>query len=212
MSTLKLKKEIWFSDNAGELKLFETVFNKLAEIHQKYIDAEHEKDCPYWYGERTHVGLLAAAVFLCKGIAFEEYGNTKKKHHQNKHGRGDLWIKKHRMIFECEAKRLWLNLGRSDKNLKAIEASLEKAEGNVKELKKGKGLAICFVTPVIHESKVKGELPKQIQKLKEKVKDSCICDALAWIGFAAGSEQLKGEHYYTGLLLLIKKVNKVKLP
>ena len=53
------------------------------------------RDCPWWYLERTSVGFLAGAVWLCKGEAIEEYSTTKRFRKsrgtpKKRSGRGDL--------------------------------------------------------------------------------------------------------------------------
>lgn len=53
------------------------------------------RDCPWWYLERTSVGFLAGAVWLCDGEAIEEYSTTKRFRkprgtEKKGSGRGDL--------------------------------------------------------------------------------------------------------------------------
>jgi len=89
-----LKQKVWFSPKASKkLKSLNRIFKKLLSVHQDYIDGEDvEDDCPYWFGERPHVGLLAAAVWLSGNTALEEYGIPKTKVRKRKQGRCDLWI------------------------------------------------------------------------------------------------------------------------
>jgi hypothetical protein len=54
---------------------------------------EEDKDCPWWYLERTAVGFFSASVWSQGGKAIEEYGTDKKSRtHRKKtcNGRGDL--------------------------------------------------------------------------------------------------------------------------
>lgn len=55
------------------------------------------RDCPWWYLERTSVGFLAGAAWLCDGEAIEEYSTTKRFRKsrgtlKKRGGRGDLRI------------------------------------------------------------------------------------------------------------------------
>jgi hypothetical protein len=162
----------------------------------------------YWYGERPHVGLLAAAVWLSKGITLDEYGTNKNKRPHPKRGRCDLWIQKGKTDFECEAKHLWLRLGHVsvEKSLLKIETKTNNAVSDVIK----KGLALCFVTPAIHKenfSELKNSHRNLFQSLKERTKDNASWfDALIWIGFPEAHKNLNDAFHYPGLLLVIKEV------
>ena len=111
MKKILLEQTIWFSSEASKkLKSLEPVFNELLSVHLAYILGESGKDYPFWYGERSHVGFLAAAVWKYGGTAVEEFKTSKSKNKSSK-GRCDLWIRINKKIgFECEAKRLWVDL------------------------------------------------------------------------------------------------------
>jgi len=213
MNAKKLEKGIWISEGMSKkLKPLRPVFQALVDVHQEYIDADSNGsgDCPYWYGERPHVGFLAAAVWKNGGVALEEYGTSKRNEHKFKRGRCDLWIKIRQASFECEAKHLWLNLGRIKENINDIKNEAKKAKRDVKKLQNKVGISLCFVTPVIRQSKLsklKDANQELVKSLKDKLKNgSSWCDALVWIGFKKGQEKRNKNHYYTGLLIIIKAV------
>jgi hypothetical protein len=71
-----------------------------------------ERDCPWWYLERTSIGFLSAAIWKQGGRAIEEYGTDKKsKSEKSKKGlgRGDLMFsvkaKSRELWFVAEAKQ-----------------------------------------------------------------------------------------------------------
>jgi hypothetical protein len=187
----------------------EPVFNNLRSIHLAYILGEAGKDHPYWYNERTHVGLLAAAVWLSGGTALEEF--KAEKEHKNKGTRCDLWIRTNKAAFECEAKHLWLNLEEKTEDLiLKLGKKLHLAVQDVRSLEKHRGLAFCFAIPGIHcESKKRDTLDKLVHDLIESTKNPIknpSCDALVWIGFKKERNPMGNPCLLPGLLLAIKEV------
>ena len=212
MKNFQIEQHIWFSPNASpELKLLEPVFNKLKSVHLDYIRGESGNDNLYGYKERPHIGLLAAAIWLSRGTALEEFGAS-KKNCKNKQGRCDLWIRYNKAVFECEAKRIWLNLKKNTDDLRQkLDKKLTSTVKEVKRLEKGKGLALCFAIPGI-QSKSKqcdsldDRIGKLIESVKNPVKKKYHCDALIWIGFKTNNKPMGESHLLPGLLLAIREV------
>jgi hypothetical protein len=206
MKKIMLEQKIWFSNKASiKLTSLEPVFNNLLAVHLAYILGEKGKDYPYWYKERPHIGFLAAAVWLSGGTALEEYQAGRKK---RRLGRCDLWIRTNKVAFECEAKRLWLNLEKDTEELRQkIGKKLDSAAKEVENLEKGKGLALCFAMPSIHcKSKKRDTLDKLIYDLIESAKQIPKLHALVWIGFKKGTKPMGDPYLFPGLLLAIKEV------
>jgi len=131
---------------------------------------------------------------------------------KRKRGRCDLWVKLDNADFGCEAKRLWLNLGKNiERSTERIYERLEQAKRDVECLldAKGKGLALCFVTPVVHNSKL-ATLDIHVRNLIRKISSGSQYDALLWIGvkIRKGQKHFKDERefLYPGLLLAIREV------
>jgi hypothetical protein len=209
----RLKQQIKFSLNASkELKSLLPIFKKLRSVHQAYIDGEDGEDCPYWFSERPQVGLLAAAVWRSGGTALEEYGAHKRraKDVEITRGRCDLWIRTREAGFECEAKQLWLNMGNLrtktpelvEKVFEHKKDGLKSAISDVKRLKRSKGLALCFVLPVIQTQKFH-RLEPYLHKWVKLVKRESYWDAFIWI---QQNPPLGRKTKHPGLLLIIKEV------
>ena len=203
-----LVRKIWFSNPSKELRSLRRVLNELGDVHKDYI-AGGAGDCPYWYGERPHISLLSAAFWRQRGIALDEYGGHKIRERKRKPGRCDLWVKLNNADFGCEAKRLWLNLGKNiERSTKRIYERLDQAKRDVGCLldAKGKGLALCFVTPVVHKSKL-ATLDTQVRNLIKKISSGSQYDALLWIG-VKGQKHFEDQRnfLYPGLLLAIREV------
>jgi|GEM_PF-1148943 len=192
------------------------VFEKLIYVHQRYIAGEKGKgdDHPYWYTERPHVGLFAAAVWLSGGTALEEYKTKKSNKHKSNYGRCDLGFRIGKLGFECEAKRLWLALEYNSENLantiyKHKQNGLDQVIEDVKKLQNKDGLGFCFVIPGIRKSKfpdLNEILNNLIGSLQEK---NSGWDALVWIGVSKWqAPKEEKDFFFPGVLLLIKQSNK----
>jgi len=179
----KPRLKIWISPKASpELKKFKPALRKLGDVHEDYMQADGWQDYSFWYGERTHIGFLAAAVWLTRGTALEEYGT--KKSRGKKHGRCDLFVRTKRGDpgFECESKRAWIDLAkRTETCLRELERTLDLAFDDVTRVYSGKGLGLCFAA--IENSKVLPEqvLQKRLDALISEIERKRMCDALVWI-------------------------------
>ena len=174
-------------------------------IHRRFIQVCGDDPWPYWYGERPQVGLLAAAVWLENGVALEEHSVKKLKERKRKRGRNDLYLNIDKTLFECEAKRVPLNLGGNTKAGAAkVSKVLDWAIDDVKHLDGKKGLALCFVTLQILRKKSSDMEPK-LRLLRDSVRKKS--DALVWIGVDEANKlpgELSGEKWlFPGLLLAI---------
>jgi hypothetical protein len=203
-----LTQSIWFSSTASqELKSLKAVFQKLRSMHERYIEAEpcgDDSDCAFWYGERPNVGLLAAAVWLCGGTSLEEYGLVKSKGR----GRCDLWFRIGGTSFGCEAKHLPLILSDKASAHKVCKKLENVARDELKHCTcdPDRVLALCFVTPIIHEKKLAGR--NDYLREIESLKDDPRCSALVWIGVHKGKEPWRGDknQIFPGTFLAIKEV------
>jgi len=112
----------------GWVKVLDKYENKC-----KYLDSIH------WYNERTNVGALAAAGWLNKGIAMEEYSSTKTE--DEKHGRVDLYLQIKKLVAVCEAKMVSVSISKQAQWLTArknIKNSINEALKDCKKTFDGK--------------------------------------------------------------------------
>ena len=130
---VKLKLRVLFSPEASShLKSLKPVFAQLCKVHEGYINAAPPTETSFWHPERSQTGLLASAVWRQRGkTALEEYACDRRKRpdHPKHRGRRDLYIGVSKTAaFECEAKRVFVNLARSvEKSAKKVYESLNKA-------------------------------------------------------------------------------------
>jgi hypothetical protein len=207
----------WFSPKASkELRLLKPVFEKLAEVHKRYISFEPRSEISFWHRERSQVGLLATAVWECGFTALEEYSTPKKG--KGEKGRGDLYIRTDTSTtFECEAKWCEVNLGSLSHASVEIHEHLNEAGKEARRLREPehRHLALCFVTPRL---KPKGDvLTERLDGLiaEFEVEERSCCDAVIWVKAEEPIRRREGKKgpwlLYPGLLLVIKDVTKHKV-
>jgi hypothetical protein len=144
-------------DADGGLAGLKRVFECWREIHCRYHgqvslprrdgDRERRADCIWWTTERGNVGALAAAAWLARAPAVEEYRDCAVQPRE----RVDMWMQLDGASVHVEAKMHWLDLkdlGGEDTMLAGIEDELSRIE---KESARIQGcerhLALVFVVP-----------------------------------------------------------------
>ncbi len=113
-----------------------TLLRKWEKLITKYSSDDKEIDFPYWYGERSLTGLLAAAAWrLSDGWSLEEFANARYYRRKKYIGRGDLWIGIGNNSYTIEAKIVWP--GSTSRNaLKMINKALSEAKQQLLALDK----------------------------------------------------------------------------
>ena len=181
-----------------------------------------DKDCPWWYLERTAVGFFSASVWSQGGRAIEEYGTDKKSRTHKKtmcNGRGDLMFsvnsKSHEQWFVAEAKQSHPPLRGKLKVLKTrIRSKLKQARQDAVRCKRFgcSRLGLLFLCPyaaVRPPSLV--EIRKWISNLHAAYPKNKA--ALAWTfptvtrGLSYGTG--KKREFYPGVALLVRRPRRI---
>jgi hypothetical protein len=127
-------------------------------LHRRYFNEMYwdgkAHDVSYWYGERTHLGLFASAVWSAGGVALEEYGDEKKhwdKRRGPKQGRVDLYLSVGKLECIAEAKMHGLQCHQSYSPKDLAESLTDwcyDAKWDVKrDPHQGRRLGLVFVAP-----------------------------------------------------------------
>jgi hypothetical protein len=111
-------------------------------------------DLAYNYGERTNVGLIAAAATKKRCLVLEDFSCEKEAKHKRYLGRGDLWIREpnRERDYHFEAKATIPNLDKKDVT-REVTRSLREACDDAKNALAGYGhrpqrsAGIVFVIP-----------------------------------------------------------------
>lgn len=176
-----------------ELKSLKNVFREWTRIIDSMANT-WDDDCPWWYRERSHVGLLSAATFLAGGSALEEYSDRKGRGRKAtwKHGRVDLYLylKEFDCEFVAEAKHCFYDLHKPEKSRDCLKDQLTSAcddVGKVHRYCEEQRMGIVFAVPHYkkeakrrgdkEEAKRRGDLLRIWQADLRSIK----CEALAWV-------------------------------
>ena len=195
-------------------------FNKLLREWISVIDRlrqewEEDPDFPWWYNERACVGTFAAAVWLCGGLAFEEYLSEKvkdraklAKSQKKSPGRTDLYFSYHGNEYIVEAKQCWPKLESSKSPAKKIKQKLDDATKAAMEVYENYGtrLAMVFAVPRALQSS-QGNLFSLMENWMSKVSTVENSYSARAFFFLESDIKAKDEDWiYPGVGLFIKKL------
>jgi hypothetical protein len=169
-------------------------------------------DAPWWYNERTSVGVLAGALWKYGDWVLEEFGAPKligpKKNRYT--GFCDIAFGVHGQDCWGEAKQCWPTLNGKN-SVQMVSTNLERAS---KEVRSGrergyKGLAIVFVTPKVKVSKANQEqIDSYIKNYVDQLK-TILNITLVWI-FPAPARYLYPDndhwssYYFPGVIMALR--------
>jgi len=160
--------------------ILKKVLTNWFEVTTDYASEWSWKDVHWWYGERTAIGFLAAAVWKSGGVALEEY-RTKKKS-KTTPGRCDLHFRLARNAsYIVEAKKLtvWIT-DKSEKSMNKIREALDLAHKDATRLTEPeKKLGIAFVS--FRVRKKYRDCTPLIKKWDEVARNQHFFDHAAWI-------------------------------
>jgi hypothetical protein len=199
-----------FSGTRGARGDFKRVFEQWMKINTRLANEWAEfNDAPWWYNERASLSLLAGAVWVCGGTAFEEYAADKKNLAQRLRykGRSDIYFVLGDKHFVAEAKWHWSGATRSGRRTaETIRSKLRSATNDVRKQPRVEGqtpLGILFVTPYIKRSENK-RVDELIEGWLEELK--CVrCSRLAWV-FPKSARLLGLKSICPGVAVLIDEI------
>lgn len=186
----------------------------MKELVEEWAD---DGDAPWWYNERTSVGLFAAAVWKKGGHAIEEYTTNKKFRNNrgktnNKYGRGDLlFYLNSNKTFVAEAKQEYLSLNRSPDTKKVISLLTIARKDSVCVPNYGiaRRLGMVFMVPYSKSKPTDERIRQWISKIEEIAEKQEI--AAVWTFPNVAREKIYWKekdgtrHYYPGVMLLLKQ-------
>jgi hypothetical protein len=182
----------------------------------------NQRDCPWWYLERTSVGFLSGAVWNQGGRAVEEYGTDKKsltikrnKKQKRRLGRGDLMFsvksKSSERWFVAEAKQNHPPLNGKYKTLHNLVTRRLRAARKDAARCRGFGcsrLGLLFLCPYVpHRPPKLCEIHDWIRSVKRIAKSKNA--AVAW-SFPSVARTLSDDDakkridYYPGVALFVR--------
>jgi hypothetical protein len=175
------------------------------DLNVRYARDWKWKDCPWWYNERTFVGLLAAAAWRTGGHSLEEYATRKQYRRGQYAGRGDLYFRLKSGGYIAEAKHEWLRAGsRAQMAPSRLSELLRNARSSVvdAETTRCKKLGLLFIVPTVPKRQ-RGDIRTLVERLIITLRDRVAYDAAAWVFPKEATSLHYRGHIYPGVALLV---------
>jgi len=168
-------------------------------------------EAPYWYNERSNIGVLAGAAWRCGRVALEEFQFVKGFKNKPKWlGRADLWIASDQHEELIEAKFKWCSLNSRNGIASVANDTLDLATSDAKKSRGGglelKAIGVAFVPFYTKECEIE-KLGSLIDSAISNLKTSNY-HAMAWCfpRETRQSNSAKG-NYLPGIVMLAKNVD-----
>jgi len=194
----------------GPLLDFAPILKNWCKIVAKWCALMDWEDVPWWYSERSSLGLFGLAAWESGGVPLEEYSTKKGKRRGHWTGRGDLLISIKKRNYIIEAKQIWISLSRrAAKGERKLEDALVDAIDGARDSTefRGKRVGIVFAVPYLHKT----EKDFMVERLIEwiKVVKNCNDCAVAWVFPEDARHGFKLDGYlYPGISVLIRALRR----
>lgn len=160
-------------DSFENSKVWRALLREWIELLHSYStpNGEGERDVPYWYGERSLTGLLAAAAWRLKnGWSLEEFSTLRGQEEEARVGWADLWIGIGGESFTVEAKLTWPE-GDSESAAERIRERLNEARDQLRAIenayREGEPFSVCYIVPWPRVRNQGNNMPEAIEQMKE---------------------------------------------
>ncbi len=197
---------------SGPLPHLKPVLENWCKTVVSWCDRTGWENYPWWYGERSSVGLFALSAWQVGTAPLEEYSTEKGKGKGRYTGRGDLLIPIGGKDYIIEAKQKWISISRratksEDKLIDSICDALQCARDATEF--KGRRAGLVFAVPYLPED----EIDSTNERLSEWLGSLRKCDncALAWVfpEEARYDSVLDDGYLYPGIAAVIRPLRRI---
>ena len=167
-------------------------------------------DVPWWYGERSSLGLFSLAAWEAGAAPLEEYSTKKGKGRGRWTGRGDLLISIAKKDYIIEAKQEWISISnRATKRENKLDDVIYTALQGARDASefKGRRAGLVFAVPFLSENE-KDSMDKQLLEWVKDLKNRKDC-AVAWVFPDEARREFVFDGYlYPGIAVLIRPLRR----
>ena len=195
---------------SGPLPRFKPILKKWCKIVVSWCNRNGWEDCPWWYGERSSIGLFGLAAWEVGATPLEEYSTEKGKGKMRWTGRGDLLIQIADKYYIIEAKQEWISISNratksEDKLGNAIHDAL-RGTCDATEFQ-GRRAGLVFAVPYLPERE-EDSVDERLAKWTEDLRNRKDCE-VAWIFPDKAREKFIFDGYlYPGIAVLIRPLRR----
>ncbi len=186
------------------------ILYKWGSLLKKYEKTMSSDDLPYFYIERTNIGLLSSAALNSGYFPLEEYSTEKGKEAKKRIGRADLRIFKNSgESIDFEAKQIWIGMRNKEKDIKErIKEELSDSLKDVGDIKDKADTQVGIVFAVPYTSTNHEINKKYLKNFRKAVSDiSNIDKHFAAIHFCEEryyEKAVYNENIYLGIAIVGK--------
>ena len=197
---------------SGPLPHLKPVLENWCKIVVSWCDRNGWEDCPWWYGERSSLGLFALAAWEIGAAPLEEYSTEKGMGKRRYTGRGDLLIPIGEEDYIIEAKQKWISISnRARKGKDKLRRSIMDAVNGAREATefRGRRAGLVFAVPYLPESE-KDSIDERLADWLGSLRELDTC-AVAWVFPKKARRRfvLYDGYLYPGIAVLIRPLRRM---
>jgi hypothetical protein len=174
-------------------------------------------DWPFWYGERSLVGFLAAAIWASGGVCIEEYQADRKADAPEGTdgtylGRGDLYFRQGDRQGNIEFKMHNIGISRTHHFPEFLTTKWERSKEDAQTVRRLPGtdrFGGMFLRPYVGNDPGIGLYKGNLKLLLELAWDTVKPDVLAWwcpVNRVMATDEPSKKDWVVGVILLVKQV------
>jgi hypothetical protein len=195
----------------GPLPNFKPILENWCKIVVSWCERNEWEDVPWWYGERSSLGLFALAAWEVGAAPLEEYSTEKGMGRGRWTGRGDLLISITEKDYIIEAKQKWISISsRATKGKIKLDDTVLYVRDEVRHSTefRGKRAGLVFAVPYLPKSE-KEFIDERIGEFVDMLRNRDD-RAVAWVFPEEARNKFLGDdgYLYPGIAVLIRPLRK----
>lgn len=206
-----MNKKVYANDD-----FIEQLLTGWIQANQRYVELLGQKDCCWWYNERTNVSVLAGAAWSLGWTAIEEYPSDKLmkgsllEDTDTSRGRVDLYISSNNDDIAIEAKHAWYNLDNIASGNDTVRCKVNKASEDANCLKEQADRHFSATFVVFYTKKNSQEViaEENIEQLIHSAISTRIKENISYAYFIDSQFMFQNTsgYYYPCVALILERV------
>lgn len=184
-----------------KLEFLRPMLERWFDCIDRYNAVRGDNDTPYWFDERTNLGLLSAAAWMAEMVTLQNAPTRKQNEEGERNVSADLFIASTEERAFIQATQRWPKVN----NLNLTQP-LSEATSDAKRISYASDLKLgcLFVSP---QKAQQSATPEELQDMIDDLQKENTC-AVAWY-FPYAYRKLRNEagHYHPGIAVLFKQAH-----
>jgi hypothetical protein len=184
-----------------KLEFLRPMLERWFDCIDRYNAVRGDNDTPYWFDERTNLGLLSAAAWMAEMVTLQNAPTRKQNEEGERNVSADLFIASTEERAFIQATQRWPKVN----NLNLTQP-LSEATSDAKRISYASDLKLgcLFVSP---QKAQQSATPEELQDMIDDLQKENTC-AVAWY-FPYAYRKLRNDagHYHPGIAVLFKQAH-----